>query len=284
MNVSMLPGVEPLRDVANGQEGVELGDAPAEDRRLVDAEIENRRRDPIQVGELQRVEVGEPQLGADPFEGKRIRDAVADAEADHPDLLLAQLVLLDAGDLVAVPIESKRPKAGGPEHPDEGSPPGVVDPHRRLLLERCADWWPDRPQPGPLLGEAVEHLDPWIGQELVDARRVDRRRGIEDRRAPGIAIEGEPRHRRSRSRHQCGGPGRRGHRRRHRLRPSSSVDQRPLGDDASPLGGGRSFLDVIAVPPHQHGLISLVGVRDRWETFLHATAGRGPPSSSLLCC
>ena len=42
--------------------GVQFGDAPGRDRRLVHPEIEQRGRDPVQVGQFEAVEVGQPQL------------------------------------------------------------------------------------------------------------------------------------------------------------------------------------------------------------------------------
>jgi hypothetical protein len=130
--------VEPRVEGLDVHVGVQLGDAPAEDRGLVQPQVEDRRRDPVEVGQLQVVEVGEAQLGADALEGEDVGDAVADAEPHHPDLLAAEAVLLGRGDLVAVAVEAQGPERAGAEEAHEGPSPRVVDPHRGSPARRSS--------------------------------------------------------------------------------------------------------------------------------------------------
>ena len=65
---------------------VDLGDPPRGHQRLVDSDVEERRRHPVQVGQFEVVVVGQPQLTAQTLHRERVGDSVADAEPDDPDL------------------------------------------------------------------------------------------------------------------------------------------------------------------------------------------------------
>ena len=115
--------VEELVDGVVGQSGVEhpdrqvgvqFGDASSRDRRLVHPEIEQRGRDPVQVGQFEAVEVGQPQLADQALSGERVGDDVADAQPCDADPQSAEAFLLCRRDHVAVAVESHRAETRGP--------------------------------------------------------------------------------------------------------------------------------------------------------------------------
>jgi len=84
---------------------IDLGDPSGCDDRLVDTEVEHRTGDPVEVRELEGVEVGEAELAGQPLHGHRVRDRVPRAETDDADAQRSLERLLLPRQLVPVPVE-----------------------------------------------------------------------------------------------------------------------------------------------------------------------------------
>ena len=87
--------------------GIDLGDATSGDDRLVHAKVEHARGDPVEVGELESVEVGEAYFAGETFHRNDVGDGVARAESHDTDAQRALASLLRARHLVAVSVQSK---------------------------------------------------------------------------------------------------------------------------------------------------------------------------------
>ena len=70
---------------AHSEIRVDLGDPASCHRGFVDAEVEDRCRHPVEVRQLQRVEVGQSQLSTQSLHRQRVGDGMSDAEPDDSD-------------------------------------------------------------------------------------------------------------------------------------------------------------------------------------------------------
>ena len=104
-NSSTVSVVSPASKTRTGRYGSTSAIRRAATARLVHAEVEHRRGHPVEVGQFEAVEVGEPQLPAQPLGRQRVGDDVADAESGHADAQRAEPVLLVGGDDVAVAVQ-----------------------------------------------------------------------------------------------------------------------------------------------------------------------------------
>ncbi len=139
--------------------GVDFGDALCGNDGLVHADVEKRRGNPVEVRQLQLVEIRQPQLRAHPLGGEGVGDGVADAEAHDADPKRAELLLLLDRDEVPVAVQShpaKRPRA---EDADHCPPPRVVDPAARLSQQALVRPWQQFLKVATLFGQSIDHHD-----------------------------------------------------------------------------------------------------------------------------
>ena len=130
--------MDALGDGLDPEVRVDLTDPTSGHDRLVDAEIEHGRRDAVQIGQLDRVEVGQPELSGQALHGQDVGDGVAGTQADHADPERPLTGLLVAGELVAVPVEAEGGEGARGQQPHHGLAPGVVDPSLPLLQHGLA--------------------------------------------------------------------------------------------------------------------------------------------------
>ena len=110
------------------QVGIELGNAPCGQLRLVESQVEHRGGHAVEVGQFQLVEVREAQLTAQSLLGHDVGDGVADAEADDAHSELSKPRLFFDGDQIPVAVEPHGAKSAWSEHACDGPPPGKVGP------------------------------------------------------------------------------------------------------------------------------------------------------------
>jgi hypothetical protein len=151
-------GRNALGDRHHPQVRVDLADPARCHHRLVHPQVENAARDPVEVGQLDVVEVGQPEFSGQAFHGQDVGDRMACAQADHADAQGALARLFGPGELVAVPVEPQRPERPRSEQAHHGPAPGVVDPALGLVLEGAWGRGYDAGELCALLGQAVDHL------------------------------------------------------------------------------------------------------------------------------
>ena len=96
------PGIGHDADV-----GVELGDLPRGEHDLAHADVGEPAGHPVEVREVEDVEVGQPQLAADALVGHRGHDRPPDRQAGHGHGQPREPLLLVKGDRVAVAIQAQ---------------------------------------------------------------------------------------------------------------------------------------------------------------------------------
>src|SRR5882757_5826846 len=89
---------------------IELRDTSGRYYGFVDSQVEQRRRDPIQVRELGTVEVGEPELAAKATHRQCVRHEMTDALADHANSLALEFLLVGESNSIAISIQPKSAK------------------------------------------------------------------------------------------------------------------------------------------------------------------------------
>src|SRR6185437_8528082 len=119
--------VDSAREDLDRQVGVDLGDPPPGEHRLVEADVEDRGGYAVQVGELDVVEVGQAELTAEPTESEGGGDRVAGAQPDDADAQAPQGGLFGRGDPVPVPVEAEQGKGLGAGHAHHRLAPRVID-------------------------------------------------------------------------------------------------------------------------------------------------------------
>ncbi len=240
-------GGDALGDRHHPQVGVDLADPAGRHDRLVHPQVEDAARDAVEVGQLDVVEVGQPELAGQALHGQDVGDAVAGAQPDHPDPQGALAGLLGPGDLVAVAVEPQRPERTRSEEAHHGTPPGVVDPALGLVLEGLRGGRDDAGELLALLGQPVDHLAARSPRGGPGASLVGR---VLARRAPaGATLSCACRLGRHRA--VVDAVGARG--------PVARASSRR----ASSWSGVPQFLGTGAAPLDGDGPVALVGERDR---------------------
>ncbi len=133
--------IEPVEEVAevvlvdppafdrHSEKWVELRDRSGSDDRLLESEVQHRRAHPVEVGQLDSVEVRQPKLSSDAFLRQRQRRRAPDREPRDAYLQGSKLRLLGAGDLVIVATRSQLVEVVGGEQVDPGVSPRIMHPH-----------------------------------------------------------------------------------------------------------------------------------------------------------
>lgn len=161
--------------------GIEFGDPAHGGGRLVEADVENRCGNAVEIGHAQRVEIGEPQLAAEPRYGERVSDEVARAESDDADAEAAQPVLFAAGGQMPVAVQTQsaiRPRSQQLQH---RRAPRVVDPAGGLVEEIGRRCRPEFGQRGELVGPGVHGVHRRVAQQRFEGFRVGGVLRVEDR-------------------------------------------------------------------------------------------------------
>ena len=158
-NASMLSSVDTAGEHVDSQIRIEFGHAAGHDDGFVDAEIAHRGRNPVQVRQLDAVQVGEPEAAAQALLGQRVGDGMADAEAHDADVQPTEPVLLGLGDLVAVAVQPELAVGEGRRHGDQRPPPRVPRPGGPGRAVGVGQRRADRGQLGPQILPPVEHGD-----------------------------------------------------------------------------------------------------------------------------
>lgn len=114
------------------QIGIQFGDTSGRHDRLVDADVEQRSRNPVEIGQLDIVQVGQPQTSAYTFECEEVRYGMSGTLSDNSDREIRQALLLGSGQLVPVSVEPNHSKSLRAWQSDHRGPPRVVDPPVRL--------------------------------------------------------------------------------------------------------------------------------------------------------
>ncbi|NCL78304.1 hypothetical protein AIIKEEIJ_05802 [Rhodococcus sp. YH1] len=96
---------DPVGPHRQGQVRIQLRESSRGHDRLVRAQIDEGGRHPVEIRQLDRVEVGEPQFPAHPVEHQRLRNREADAQSDDPHRHPAQPVLFGRRHLVPVAVQ-----------------------------------------------------------------------------------------------------------------------------------------------------------------------------------
>ncbi len=141
------------------QVGVEFGDPSRCHDRLVHADVEHGCRNPVQVRQLEGVEVGEPQFAAQSLGSQRVGDRVPDGQAHHTDPQSGQRVLLREGDHVAVAVQPQPAKSLRAGDGNDRPTPRVVRPAHRLGEDLRIWSGTQRLQSCRELGCAVDEFD-----------------------------------------------------------------------------------------------------------------------------
>ena len=173
--------LDPAREQLHVHVGVELGDLARREHDLADADVGDAARDPVQVRQVEHVEVREPELAADALVHQGRHDRATDGQPRDGDLS-RQPVLLGRGDRVAVAVEAQLAVQLLRQDVDERAAPRVVEPHALALDRHDRVAVARRPAARQLLD---------LRRQLVDHR--DRRivavvRGVDDQRAVGLRV------------------------------------------------------------------------------------------------
>nr|WP_276602898.1 hypothetical protein [Nannocystis pusilla] len=160
------------------EEGVDLGDVAGGDQDLGDAEVVDGAADPVEVGQVEAVEVGQADLADAALERHRRRHRLTDRQADHADSLLGQAGLLFGRQLVLVAVGPQLDELGLVEQVHQTRGPRVVDPHAVLVRRRLAE----------------VHLHPLARREVADPlARVARADQVDQLLLDGV-VDLEARH------------------------------------------------------------------------------------------
>jgi hypothetical protein len=141
--------------------------------RLVEPEVQHSGGDPVEVGQLESIEVGQAQHAAAALHREGVRDGMPDAQPGDPYPEAAESGLFRRGDETSVAVEAERPKTARPQHADDGSAPRVVDPLGRLCDEFGCRRRAKLPQPVELFAAAIDEFDPRVCPQLRERVSVE---------------------------------------------------------------------------------------------------------------
>ena len=162
----------PRGDGDDADVGIELGDLARGEHDLVHADVGDAAGDPVEVREIEHVEVGEPQLAADALVRDRRHHRAADREAGHGDAQPRQPPLLVRRDRVAVAVEAQLAVQRLGQDVHQPAAPRIEDPRpegRRLAAVQHALHRGAQPAPASSLARraALDELLELLAQ-LVD--------------------------------------------------------------------------------------------------------------------
>ena len=184
-----------LGDRHHPQVRVDLADPARRHHRLVHAQVEHAAGDAVEVGHLDVVEVGQPELSRQALHGQDVGDRVAGAQADHADPQGPLARLLGPGDLVAVAVEPQRPERPRSQQPHHGPAPGVVDPALGFVLQGGRRGRNEAGQLCALLLQTVDHLERGVLPQDPEHLALVPGSHIEHQRAPRLRLGVLGRHR-----------------------------------------------------------------------------------------
>ena len=120
--------VDPGRERDDADVRIQLGDLARGQHDLAHADVGDAARHPVQVREVQHVEVGEPQLAADALVHHRRDDGAPDRQAGHGHAEPAQPPLLLPGDRIPVAVEAQLAVQGLRQDVHQPAAPRIEDP------------------------------------------------------------------------------------------------------------------------------------------------------------
>jgi len=168
---------------------IDFGNPSSGDNSFVQSEVEHRRWYSIQVLQLKIIEVGEPKVTAQTLRRKRVRNDVADAQADdaHPET--SEPGLFVGGDQVSVAVKPYSVKRARAENADNCSAPWVIHPPHRFGDKISVGCGSQTPNAGNLLTPGVDEIDSRISPEVVQDAAIMWIIGVQDQCAAVITID-----------------------------------------------------------------------------------------------
>ena len=159
---------------------IELGDPPGTHDCLVHTQVEDRCGHPIEIGQLQVVEVGKPQLTAQALCRKGVGNGVSHTLADDADAEPAEAVELSGGDQMSIAVKSHLPKCARTQNTYHGPAPGIVGPASGLGRHIGRRRGSQPLQAGLLLAHIVDELDPCVGSQFPEESLMGGIVGVEN--------------------------------------------------------------------------------------------------------
>ena len=172
--------VSPTSRTRTRQVWIEFGDSAGGHLSLVQPEVQYGRRHPVEIGQLNAIEIRQPKLAAHALCGQSVRDDMPDAQTGHADAQRAEPCLFLGGDQIPVAIQPHRSKRPGAQHRHDGPPPGVVRPPAGFGNQLRIGWRPKAPQFLELFLAMVDEFDDGIGAQLLQYRIVCGVCGVEN--------------------------------------------------------------------------------------------------------
>ncbi len=145
------------------QVGVEFGDSARGRLGLVQPDVEHRRRDPVEIAQLQLVEIRQPEFAAQALGSERVRDDVTGAQPDDADPQRTQSRLFVDCDHIPVAVQPHRPKTPRAQYCHCRPPPGVVRPPATFVEQLGARWWQQPAQFRQLRFAVIDEVDVRFG-------------------------------------------------------------------------------------------------------------------------
>ena len=145
-NSSTVSTVSPAVQNPDLQIRVELGDPAGGRLGLIQPEVEYGRRHPVEIGQLEAIEIRQPKLAAHALRRQGVGNDMPDAQAGDSDAKRAEPRLFLGGNQIPVAVQPHRPKSPRTQHGHNRPPPGVIRPpagfggqlRRRAAVEVCA--------------------------------------------------------------------------------------------------------------------------------------------------
>ena len=156
----------------NKPDAVELGDSAGSHLGFVQPEVQYGRRHPVEIGQLDPVEIRQPKLAAQALCCRGVRDDMSDAQTGDSDAQRAEACLFIGGDQVPVAVQPHRPKRPGTQHRRDRPPPGVVRPPAGFGDQCGVGRRPKAAQLLALFVEMVDEFDDGIGAQPLQHRFI----------------------------------------------------------------------------------------------------------------